>query len=43
MLHGKIHRARVTGVQLDYEGSIAIDRELLRTDKLPHEMVTCLM
>jgi aspartate 1-decarboxylase len=40
MLHSKIHRARVTGVQLDYEGSIAIDRELLAAaDILPHEMV----
>ena len=40
MLHGKIHRARVTGVHLDYEGSIAIDRTLLEeADILPHEMV----
>ncbi len=40
MLHSKIHRARVTGVHLDYEGSIAIDANLLReADILPHEMV----
>ncbi len=40
MLHSKIHRARVTGVHLDYEGSIAIDSELLKeADILPHEMV----
>jgi aspartate 1-decarboxylase len=40
MLHSKIHRARVTGVHLDYEGSIAIDRALLEeADILPHEMV----
>jgi aspartate 1-decarboxylase len=40
MLHSKIHRARVTGVHLDYEGSIAIDRTLLlEADILPHEMV----
>lgn len=40
MLKSKIHRARVTGTQLDYEGSIAIDRELLAdADILPHEMV----
>ncbi len=40
ILHSKIHRARVTGVHLDYEGSIAIDRTLLlEADILPHEMV----
>jgi len=40
MLKSKIHRARVTGVHLDYEGSIAIDRELLaEADILPHEQV----
>lgn len=40
MLHSKIHRARITAVRLDYEGSIAIDRELLNeADILPHEQV----
>ena len=40
MLKSKIHRDRVTGTQLDYEGSIAIGRELLiAADILPHEMV----
>ncbi len=40
MLKSKIHRARVTGTQLDYEGSIAIGSELLSAaDILPHEMV----
>jgi aspartate 1-decarboxylase len=40
MLHSKIHRARITDTQLDYEGSIAIDRELLAaSDILPHEQV----
>lgn len=29
MLKGKIHRARVTGADLDYEGSIEIDTSLL--------------
>jgi len=29
MLRSKIHRARITGTELDYEGSITIDRELL--------------
>lgn len=28
-LKGKIHRARVTMVDVDYEGSISIDRDLL--------------
>ena len=40
MLKSKIHRARITDVRLDYEGSIAIDRELLaEADILPHEQV----
>ena len=40
MLKSKIHRARITGVRLDYEGSIAIDRDLLdEADILPHEQV----
>ncbi|MDD5604869.1 MAG: aspartate 1-decarboxylase [Dehalococcoidales bacterium] len=30
MLKSKIHRARVTGVNLDYEGSITIDKALMR-------------
>ncbi|MEE9203360.1 MAG: aspartate 1-decarboxylase, partial [Dehalococcoidia bacterium] len=29
MLKSKIHRARVTQVDLEYEGSISIDRSLL--------------
>jgi aspartate 1-decarboxylase len=40
MLHGKIHRARVTEVNLDYEGSITIDGLLMEAaDILPNEMV----
>lgn len=40
MLRSKIHRARLTGTDLDYEGSIAIDRDLLRAaDILPGEQV----
>ncbi len=40
LLKSKIHRARLTGTHLDYEGSIAIDAELLeRADILPHEQV----
>ena len=29
MLHSKIHRATVTGADLDYEGSVSIDTDLL--------------
>ena len=40
MLKSKIHRARVTEVNLDYEGSITIDERLMReADLLPHEQV----
>ena len=43
MLKSKIHRARVTQVDLDYEGSIAIDRSLMEaTDILPFERVEVL-
>jgi aspartate 1-decarboxylase len=40
MLKGKIHRARVTAANLDYEGSITIDSSLMEAaDILPYEMV----
>ncbi len=40
MLKSKIHRATLTGTDLNYEGSIAIDRDLLRAaDILPGEQV----
>ena len=40
MLKGKIHRARVTDVCVDYEGSIGIDGLLLEAaDILPYEKV----
>lgn len=43
MLKSKIHRARVTGTNLDYEGSITIDRNLLEfADILPYEKVEVL-
>jgi aspartate 1-decarboxylase len=43
MLKGKIHRARVTKVNLDYEGSITIDRVLMdASDLLPFERVEVL-
>jgi aspartate 1-decarboxylase len=43
MMKSKIHRARVTQVDLDYEGSITIDRVLMEAgDILPFERVEVL-
>jgi aspartate 1-decarboxylase len=40
MMHGKIHRATVTGAFLDYEGSIALDPDLYEAAGfLPYEQV----
>ena len=40
MLKSKIHRARVTKLNIDYEGSITIDRKLMEAaDILPYEQV----
>ena len=40
MLKSKIHRARVTEVNIDYEGSITIDKSLMEAaDLLPLEQV----
>ncbi len=40
MLAGKIHRATVTEANVDYEGSITIDADLLEASGiLPYEMV----
>jgi aspartate 1-decarboxylase len=40
MLRSKIHRATLTGTELNYEGSIAIDRSLMdAADLLPGEQV----
>ena len=40
MMRAKIHRATVTQAELDYEGSITIDRRLMdATDMLPNEAV----
>ena len=40
MLKGKIHRAHVTMVDINYEGSITIDKDLMEAaDILPYEMV----
>ncbi len=43
MLKSKIHRATLTGTELDYQGSISIDRTLLEAaDMLPGEQVQVL-
>ncbi len=40
MMHGKIHRATVTGAELHYVGSVTIDADLLEAaDLLPGEQV----
>ena len=40
VLHSKIHRARVTGADVDYVGSISIDEDLMSAaDLMPHERV----
>jgi aspartate 1-decarboxylase len=40
MLNGKIHRAHVTDANVNYEGSISIDRKLMEAaDILPYEQV----
>ena len=42
MLRAKIHRATVTEANVDYEGSLTIDRRLLElADILPYEQVVC--
>ena len=43
MLKSKIHRARVTGLDIEYEGSITIDKRLMQAaDILPYEGVEVL-
>ena len=43
MLKSKIHRARVTDANIDYEGSITIDKKLMEAaDILPYEQVEVL-
>ena len=40
MLKSKIHRAHITGADLNYEGSISIDKNLLKAANiLPYELV----
>ena len=43
MLKSKIHRARVTEANINYEGSITLDQELMEAaDILPYEQVQVL-
>ena len=43
LLKAKLHRARITETDLNYEGSISIDRDLMdRAGLLPHEQVDVL-
>ena len=43
MMKAKLHRATVTQADVDYEGSIAVDRDLLDASGiLPHEQVDVL-
>jgi aspartate 1-decarboxylase len=43
MLKSKIHRARVTDANIDYEGSITIDKKLMaEANILPYEQVQVL-
>jgi aspartate 1-decarboxylase len=43
MCKSKIHRARVTDVNLNYTGSLTLDRDLMdAADLLPYEKVTVL-
>ncbi len=40
VLKSKIHRARVTGADIDYQGSITLDPHLMKLgDIVPHEQV----
>ena len=40
MLKSKIHKARVTETNLDYEGSLTLDESLMRAaDMIPYEQV----
>jgi aspartate 1-decarboxylase len=42
LLKSKIHRAEVTAANLDYEGSLTIDRDLMdKIGMLPYEKILC--
>ena len=42
LLKSKIHRARITGASLNYEGSLTIAEDLMeKTGLLPYERILC--
>jgi aspartate 1-decarboxylase len=42
LLKSKIHRAQVTGANVEYEGSLTIDRDLMdKVGLLPYERILC--
>jgi aspartate 1-decarboxylase len=42
LLKSKIHRAQITAANLDYEGSLTIDRDLMdRIGLYPYERILC--
>ena len=42
LLKSKLHRARVTAANLEYEGSMTIDRDLMdKVGLLPYERILC--
>lgn len=42
LLKSKLHRARVTSANLNYEGSLSIDRDLMdKVGLLPYEKILC--
>lgn len=42
LLKSKIHRAQITAANLDYEGSLTIDRDLMdKVGLLPYERILC--
>ena len=42
LLKSKLHRARVTAANVNYEGSMSIDRELMeKVGLLPYERILC--
>jgi len=42
LLKSKLHRAQVTGANLEYEGSLSIDRDLMdKVGMLPYERILC--
>lgn len=42
ILKSKLHRAQVTGANIDYEGSLSIDPDLMdKVGMLPYEKILC--